>query len=176
MSIIQEITKTDEQSLKAWATDYMLYWELEKERVKGLPELQEWAATVVTPTRRTDNGWIPGWDIDDCARKWVETYGFDFPAPPVTLPPWAGEAYEVMVVSHHEMNLYATQELPLSDGRIAKIDDTFYIDVEDAAVRRDAAVFIEGFGEKLCVLANELDDVIAALFAARHAITGVTLE
>lgn len=176
MSIIQEITKTDEQSLNAWATDYMLYWEIEKERVKGLPELQEWAATVMTPTRQTDNGWIPGWDIDDCARKWVETYGFDFPAPPVTLPSWAGEAYEVTVTGHGELNLCAAQELPLSDGRIAKILDTFYIDVEDADVSHDTTVFLEGFEEKLCVVANELDDVIAALFVARHAITGTNLE
>ena len=175
MSIIQEISSTDESALKAWAADYRLHWELEKERVKGLPEFQEWAATVVTADKQTDDGWVPGWSVDDCARKWVETYGFDFPQPPIATPAWADPAYTFEANSGNETQIRAQGEIVLSEGRIAKLSEYVWV-YPDEKVCRDVMVYLRGFDEDVAVASHDIDDVIAALFAARHAITGTNLE
>lgn len=86
---------------------------LERERVKHLPEFIEWAENTVRSDAQTENGWIPGWTMDDCARRWVEHNGVDLPACPIPVPSWA-QAREVK---------WDGNEVSVTDSTIVTVED-----------------------------------------------------
>ena len=162
----------DEAALRAWERDYVMHHELERERVKTLPDFQSWSESSIRPDRKTEEGWIPGWSLDDCTRKWVETYGFDFPAPPLRRPTWANPGYET-ILHNDETVIHFDGEIAIG-AVTARMSQSIYIWKDKIDV--DTLVTIEDFEEGLTIVASELDPIIATLTEVRRALVASEID
>lgn len=167
----------DEAALRAWERDYVLHHELERERVKTLPAFQAAAEKSIKSVQGRDGGMNLAWNIDDCTSKWVETYGFEFPEPPVTRPAWANPGYDVRVmdttVFDGETIISFTGEISVGAGS-AKLYQSIYIWADKIEV--DTSVTLDEFEETLSFTAAEIDPMIAALTEVRRALMASEID
>ena len=161
----------DDNALREWARDYELHFDLERERVKSIDAFQAWAETVLSDDVETERGWIPGWTLDDCTRKWVEHNGFDFPKPPIAWPAWASEKFEVQV-DHDDYLIHLNGYLEADGDRSIKLRQTIWIHA-DASCATSTDVQLHGFEEDIVLTSNELGAAVSALTLAALTLEGI---
>lgn len=156
--------KFDHEEVVAWAEEVSMAWALEDLRVRYVPEFREWAETTVKPDTKTDDGWIPGWTIDDCARKWMSHNGFPYPQLPFDLPGWVTN---VEVEWDHLEGVQVWLETDIQiDGDVANLSMLLKI-ADGIAMLHDSYVIANGFEEQFAVIGDEIPRALAVLQAVQ---------
>ena len=159
--------KFDHDEVVAWAEEVTMAWALEDLRVCDMPEFREWAQATARPDTKTDNGWIPGWTIDDCARKWISHNGFPYPQLPFELPGWVTN---VEVEWDHLEGVEVRLETGIQiDGDVASLSVLLKI-ADGIAMLHDPYVIANGFEEQFMVICDEIPRAVAILQAVQGAL------
>lgn len=163
----------DTLELQAWALGWLSAFHAAQVSVKADPEFQEWAERAVTEPVETPNGWIPGWSMDDCARKWVDHHGIKYSEPPFPRPSWA-DTLDVSAPTPNEVTLIYTGDHPLGEFHALTLDTVVCISTESVDVQGEAR--IEGLGESIEFPLDQLEVVASAVELARSLTCGPTLQ